>query len=130
MYSTIQTALETYFQENWPHTPIDWENSPLNSNELKEYASFSIQFGDSQIVSLGQRCYRTVGVIFVQVFVRPSGGAARLLELATNAANLFKVPAIGDSKIVSGPSLTKRPGDAGGWVQATVATDFYFDEVI
>jgi len=130
VYSTVQTDLETYFKNNWSATAIDWENSPLDSTELKEYVRFAIQFGDSESKGLGRKCFRTVGVAFVQVFVRPSSGAARLMELSTIAANLFKTDSIGDCVFTSGPSLTKQYNDADGWVQALVATDFYFDEVI
>jgi len=133
-YDAVQKLVETHLQDEWTATAIQFENQPFNSDMYVEYLRSTLQFGDSVLRSLGTRCFRTIGILFLDFFVRPGVGSHRLAELARIAAGLYSGvtlnPAVlGESPnvVFLEPSLSKDYAERTGWVSAQLRLSFYFD---
>lgn len=130
-FSSKQTAIETYFKNQWGSTTqIEYENDAWNPDLYDEYVRFSIQFGDAVAMELGNKAFRYFGVVFVQIFVRPAVGNARMLTLADTASGLFRTTLSVTGVKFLVPRITKFPNSAGGWVQTQLACNFYFEEIL
>ena len=133
-YAAVQAAIEQRLQSAWNLTALQFENHPFNTDLYEEFTRATVQFGDSVLRSLGVRCYRTVGILFLDFFVRPGVGAHRLAELSDTAIGLFvgqtlvAVPPVDAPPILfTEPSLSKDFAEQTGWVSAQLQVIFYFD---
>jgi hypothetical protein len=140
-YDVVNQSLEEYVQANWSDTDIQFDNVAFNADFYTEYMRCTIVFGDTDAPerSNGQRsvvprCYRVMGFVLLDVFVKPAIGVVRMLELGTIAANLLRSKAVHpvaplQAPVVNfqTPTLTKNTVERHGWVSAQVSAPFYYD---
>jgi hypothetical protein len=133
-YADVQKSIEKYLQAQWTATALKFENQAFNTDMYEEYTRATIQFGDSVLRSLGVRCYRTPGILFLDFYVRPGVGSHRLVELADLASDLLVGTSVAavlpDTAPVvefTEPSLSKDLAERTGWVSAQLMIEFYFD---
>jgi hypothetical protein len=122
-YLAEQSAIETWFTSNWPHTNIVYDNGEVLQDT--EWVRISVQPGEAKQVSMGDNpSFRHYGAVFLQIYTAVDTGSGRALELADLAEVLFR------NAVVSGivfkvPEVRKpRQGDVEGY-QVNVITDFY-----
>ena len=127
MFSDSQTSLETHFQTNYTATGIEFENVPLDISGLAEYVRHSVRFGSGKPTSIGGNCYRYVGAVIVQIFVKPGVGIARPMELADTVSGLYRSAVVG-GHMFGVPEVTKHPSGGLGWMHVQVYCPFYFEE--
>lgn len=133
-FDAVQQSIEEFVIANWTHTALQFENVPFNSDIYDEYTRVNVVYGDSVQRSVTAGCYRVPGLIMFSIFEKPATGSARMLELATLAANLlvskmiYPVPPL-DSPVVKMhvPMLHKEYRETGGWVFMQVSCPFYYD---
>ena len=128
-YDHVQSVIDKQFQDNWTATALAFENQPFNTDIYEEFTRITVQFGDSILMALGTRCYRTPGIVFVDFFVRPGVGSNRITQLAKMVTDLFIGTIIGDEVKIYflEPSLSKNYAERTGWVSAQLRLSFYFD---
>lgn len=128
-YAEAQQAIETRLQAVWSHTALQFENQPFNTDLYEEFTRATIQFGDTFLRSLGSTCHRTVGILFLDFFVRPGVGSFRLTELANLAVDYLIGQTTGADPVINflEPSLSKNYAEQTGWVSAQLQVTFYFD---
>lgn len=133
-YVAVQKALETHLKSVWTATTLQLENQPFNTDLYEEFTRATIQFGDSSLRSLGAMCYRTVGILFIDHYVRPGVGSHRLAQLSSLATDLFVgkvvnavLPDVAPPINFLEPSLSKNFAERTGWVSAQLRLTFYFD---
>jgi len=122
-----QATTEQYFNDNWDHTPIAYDNVYFEPQAVDEWVRFTDSNAGGRQASLGDNpLYRYRGIVTIQVFVKPNTGAARYLELADFITGMFR------SQRVSGVQFeVPRPvkvGDRDGWCQVNVLCPYYRDE--
>lgn len=133
-YSSVQKLIESHLQSVLTATALTFENQPFDTDIYNEFTRATIQFGDSILQSLGTRCYRTIGIIFLDFFVRPGVGAHRLVQLSDAAASLLVgqtltavLPNVAPNVSILEPSLSKNFAERTGWVSAQLRLTFHFD---
>jgi len=133
-YAAVQKLIESHLQDVWTATALAFENQPFNTDVYDEFSRATVQFGDTILQSLGARCYRTVGILFMDFFVRPGVGAHRLVELSDAATGLLTgltlnavLPDVAPAVNFIEPSLSKNFAERTGWVSAQLRLTFYFD---
>lgn len=127
MFNSVQTSLETFFKNNWSHTAIVYENTPLNSELYTEFVRLAVMFASAAPSSIGNRCYRYWGNFTIQIFVKPGSGSARILQLTDYVSSLLRSQTV-NSIVLGVPVVVKIPQQEASWVQVNVLTDFYFEE--
>ena len=140
-YDVVNQSLEEYVQTNWSDTAIQFDNVAFNADIYTEYLRCTVVFGDTDAPEManGQRsvvprCYRVMGYVFLDVFVKPAIGVVRMLELGTMAANLLKskqvkpvAPLAAPVVNFGVPTLVKNTSERNGWVNAQISAPFYYD---
>lgn len=133
-YDVVQQSLEEFVAANWPHTTVQYDNVAFNSDLYDEYVRCTVVFGDGDQRSVTKGCYRVMGLLILTVFTKPATGTARLLELASLAANMMvsvivsPTPPLDAPKVnLKVPDLYKNVKEQSGWVQAQVSCPFYYD---
>lgn len=140
-FDVVQQSLEEYVQTNWSDTGIQFDNVAFNADLYTEYLRCTIVFGDTDQpersngqMSLVPRCYRVMGFVILDVFVKPAIGTVRMLELGTIAANLLKSkivhavsPLVAPAVNFQVPTLAKNTAERHGWVSAQISAPFYYD---
>jgi len=121
-------AIELRLEDNWgEETEIAFKNVEFESDDYDEWIRLTIIDGDSKQMSLEETpLHRRVGLIIIQVFVRPDTGTKRIEELAGRAADIFR--AVQFDGITCRSPMYREIGDAKNWFQANVETEFYVDE--
>jgi hypothetical protein len=133
-YATVQKLIESHLQSVLTSTALTFENQPFDTDIYNEFTRATIQFGDSVLQSLGTRCYRTIGILFLDFFVRPGVGSHRLTQLSDIATGLLVgetlnavLPDVAPPVNIIEPSLSKNFAERTGWVSAQLRLTFYFD---
>lgn len=132
-YSEVQTMLESYVQTNVTGITIAFENAEFDPTNLTKWLRVTIQFGNSQLRSLGTRCFRVAGIMMCEIFIRPAVGIVDITTFADTLTDLFKgskiVPALSADPTVNflEPQLTKFPAEQSGWIRGQVTCPFYYD---
>lgn len=133
-YAAVQKLIESHLQSVLTSTALTFENQPFDTDIYNEFTRATVQFGDSVLQSLGTRCYRTVGILFLDFFVRPGVGAHRLTQLSDTATGLLVgqtlnavLPDVAPTVNIIEPSLSKNFAERTGWVSAQLRLTFYFD---
>jgi hypothetical protein len=129
----VRNAVHTHFTTAWNKTtPLFYDNQAVDPSKLTEFARISIRHAESQQASMaGQPTTRTVGVVIVQLFVKPGIGTKRLDELTDKAINAFQYVALrGDDWSIQ--FRAGYPADLGQpngqqFVQVNVITDYFID---
>lgn len=133
-FQAVQTLIESYLQDNWTANTLIFENQPVNTELYEEWSRCTIQFGDTNRKSLGNSFYRTSGVLFFDVYVRPGVGSNRAVELIDTAVNLLRDKSLSPTSPDGTPTVhflepavMKSYGEKTGWVSTQLAYSFYFD---
>lgn len=85
-------AIGTLFNTEWgTTTPISWPNRDFTPPVSQEWVRFSVVPADAFKIEIGSgnNQTRTVGLVFVQVFVPVGSGDGRAGELASLAIEVF-----------------------------------------
>jgi hypothetical protein len=106
------------------------EDRPLkDAANVETFIRHSIVFGRGLATSLGDECYRHVGIQYLSIFYKTGTGIQSQIEKATEIVKYYT------KKIVTGTpnvvfevaSVNKQPRDADGYSQLQVVCPFYFD---
>lgn len=132
-YDRAQTLLETYVQDQWSDTAVQYDNVPFNSDLYREFVRCTIVFGEGSSRTITNGCYRQVGLLLITVYTKPSEGTARLLELATLLSQLLTHKVIKSTDLpllainLKVPDMMKDVSGRSGWVMAQLSFPFYYD---
>jgi hypothetical protein len=122
-----QSDVSQYFSDNWSHTQVDYGNIYFDPKNLDEWVRFTDQVSTGRRASLGDNpLYRYVGMVTVQIFVKPNAGEARALELCDFVTALFR-----DQRINGTQFRVPQPNKIGvrdGWYQVNAVCHYYRDE--
>lgn len=122
-----KSNIENYFTSNFNETLIKFENDEMNDSEVDEWVRISIQNSKSYQASLGSNpIFRYIGILYVQIFVKPDIGSGRALSISDVVSNLFRAKRIGDT-VFKVPEV-KRIGSYNGWYQINVSIEFFREE--
>jgi len=132
-YAAVQRELETYFTDNWPDTPVVFDNVPKpDINDNNTWVRLTITYSSARQVSMGagsSNFHRFQGVANVQIFAPLDVGSKPALELADKVVGLFTGNRIGQSQMFT--AETQILGDDGfNRYQVNVVCPFYFDNRI
>lgn len=133
-YEVVQTALETFLVNNWTETAVQYDNVAFNSEIYTEYIRCHVAFGEALPRSISRGCYRQTGLLMISVFVKPSSGSQRKLEIASAAAEMLRsivvapvAPATDPKTNILEPTIVSDNKESNGWVQAVLSFPFYYD---
>ena len=122
-----KATIEQYIQANYASTLVKYENDEMNDSSVNEWIRVSTQNADGFQASLGSNpLFRYVGVLFVQIFVKPDIGSGRALELADTITTLFRAKRIGG--IVFLVPKVQKVGVFKDWYQVNVSVEFSREE--
>ena len=122
-----KATIEQYVQANYASTLVKYENDEMNDSSASEWIRVSTQNADAFQASLGSNpLFRYVGVLFVQIFVKPDIGSGRALELADTISTLFRAKRIGG--IVFLVPKVQKVGVFKDWYQVNVSVEFSREE--
>lgn len=122
-----KVTIEQYVQANYASTLVKYENDEMNDSSVSEWVRVSTQNADAFQASLGSNpLFRYVGVLFVQIFVKPDIGSGRALELADTITTLFRAKRIGG--IVFLVPKVQKVGVFKDWYQVNVSVEFSREE--
>ena len=106
-FSSLRSTIESHFSNNWSHTPVEYDNVPLNLDNVKEYVSLVILETKSAQTSLGPDGEYTIsGFVVVSIYTARGTGTNRSKQLADYVANIFRGVKI-DSTLFFTPSGSK-----------------------
>lgn len=128
-------ALAGVFETGWANqTPIAWENLDFSPPDpMSSWVRFSVLSGEAFYASIGapgNNVIRHPGLIVVQVFVPLNAGALLTLDLADDAAGIFRDYRSGGVRCSPPWVTTIRPSARDGWHQVNVNIPFVRDEVL
>lgn len=114
--------IENHFRNNWTDTHICYENDQFTGDT--EWVRISMQNAESFQVTLGDNPYfRYIGVLFVQIFIKPDVGSGRALFLADKVEAIFRNLTLGKIQFKV-PTIDKIPVTED-WYQVNVNIPFY-----
>lgn len=129
-YATELADLESYFATQWAQTtPVQYENAQFEPPaDGSAFVRFWLLGGMSEATGYAgptQRRYRHPGVIQIDIFTPQGIGAKPGLELADQAAAIFRGRRIG-SVLCRNPALSK-PVAESGYFRVTLSVTFQRD---
>ena len=89
----IQNELRTRFYEQWGvTTPIAWPNILFNPMVGTPWCRFTVQLTSTEDMEIGTepKTYRTLGILYVQIFTPKNEGDAEALDLANQVVSIFR----------------------------------------
>ena len=90
-FSSLRSTIEAHFSTNWGHTKVEYENVPINLDNVEEYVSLTILEGESRQTTLGpDGDYNIPGFVVISVFTKRDIGTLRPRQLADYAATIFR----------------------------------------
>lgn len=127
--------MSALFKAAWDPTghAVIWDDigQPVE-NDRSPWARFTIRHADAGQATLanhgGQRRYRRMGTIFVQLFAPTGEGLSTLDEMAIEAMRAFEGKSTAGGVWFRDVRL-REVGVDGNWQQANVMADFEYDEV-
>lgn len=130
-YEAEHNALRARFEAEWGvTTPIAWMNANFKPTDDAAYVRFIIINADAKQVCFGDaiNLYRFPGMVMVQIFTPISKGDKEALQLADQAANIFR----NWSDVSTGirflvPPTAKTIGTERNWHQVNVLTPYTRD---
>ena len=122
-----RSVVETRFRDNWSATAVKWPNVKFSSKSYEEFVSFNDVRDDKKEHSLGVDpvLFRSYGNIVVQVHVKPNSGAARALQLADLAADIWRSARFSGYTMMAPRVVTV--GVVDGWYQVDMICPYYRD---
>lgn len=125
-YAAEKSVIEQYIVDNYTSTLIKFENDVM-IEDVSEWVRISIQNASAKQVSLGSNpMFRYVGILFIQVFIKPDIGSGRALQIADEFTNLFRAKRINGILFLV-PEI-QRIGISGDWYQTNVSVQFSREE--
>ncbi|MEG2266416.1 MAG: phage tail terminator-like protein [Acinetobacter sp.] len=111
-------------EEKKLETVIELDNRPIDSKSLAEFVRFSVLSADSSQVAIGCDIgTRYYGLVSLTIFVRPSTGEARTLELVDRFSSIFRQRR--EKNIVFRTPDVDRQGVVEEWYQVNVSIPFF-----
>lgn len=126
-------AIQSAFLTQWGRTtPIAWDNLDFNAEaQNSAWVRLSVQFtlgGIAALANLGDRLFRNLGIVFVQVFTPVGEGKSANTVLATQARGTFRGVQLAGGLWFRNETIVDV-GPDGKWYQQNVQAEFIFDEV-
>ena len=131
-----RVTLESFFEQNWPHTPVMWENhafqAPRSSSTWapSDYVAFLLRSGTGQVISLGSSLLeRQASLILVQIFVPELTGKRNSLLYTDYLLDLW-IPrdfTDGSNTIRTRAPYAQAMGINAGWYQSNVIVPYILD---
>lgn len=130
-YESARDAILARFDAQWASaTPIEWPNRNFTKPSGKDpWVRIIIQDGEAFQASFGNsgaNVHRHPGVIQLQVFTKMGIGNARALELADDAAAIFRGASFSGVRCRAA-SVREIGPDGHGWYQVNVTVPFWRD---
>lgn len=136
-YEVVKTTIETHVQALLAaYEGLVFGNDPIQSEPFDKIIRCTTQFGRTVQRSLGVRCFRTVGILYFQIMVRPGVGTVQQDQIAdilvADFASLdLPVSSVSVTKIqFTDQTRVSDSTERNGWVTDTVSMAFYYDSEI
>lgn len=133
-YADENTAIRTHFNTGWGSTTrIAYENQKFTPQANEEYVALIIRPDNASQIELGDSVgvhFRHPGLIFVMVFAPPDKGNAAALQLADQAADIFRRQSsvFTDGRILySAPTITPIGITDEGYFHVNVVVPYVRD---
>lgn len=125
-YNAEQLAIEAHLIANWSETLMVYQNVKYDGS-ASEWCRMSLQNADAFQASMGvSPAFRYIGVMFIQIFVRPDTGSGRAMAIADAVTTMFRAQTI--SGITFRVPQIQKVGEDDGWYQVNVSVDFFRGE--
>lgn len=133
-----RTAIHQLFSDSWqevgvPITDIATENTSYDPVEGREYVRVAIRAADAFRLTIGstKSDYRYPSVLFVQVFTPLGTGDGRAIQLAEQAAAIFRANtlAIPGGRIIFRTPTVRRVGPDKTFYQVNCVVPFVRDQL-
>lgn len=131
-YEAQHNAIRTRFNTQWASTtPIKWANVPFDPPNDDAWVELSV--GDAGAIQAsmgdpGNNTYRHTGAVTVMIFTPSGQGDKEALELADQAAAVFRAWQSGGILFRPAPFI-RRIGTKDNWFQVNVVCPFQRDDV-
>jgi hypothetical protein len=123
-FAAVRATVETHIASNWTMTKVEFENAPLNTENLDEYISINIMDSEGVQASLGDSGqYQVSGVILAMVLTKRDIGTGRARVISDAVASLFRAAKI-DNVMCRVPKGYRVRSDSD-YYQFNVAIPFY-----
>lgn len=125
----IRAAFKTAMDTSLPTVTVAYDNAPFNvPADGSTWVRLAIVSGASNRAALDAASprYRHIGVVKVQIFVKPLRGDKEVRQTSEIIAAIFRGAAIGACQFRD-PTIDVV-GQENGWYQWGVSTPFYRDE--
>lgn len=121
-------SIETRFEASWADTPIKWPNARLTTKGLDEWVAIFLIPDAVKQVQIGtiNNVYRYFSNVVVQVFIKPSIGSNRALDLATKISDIWRTTQFDQITLMT-PTI-ENVGIMEGWYQIDVICKYHRDE--
>lgn len=129
LHSYIAKRVNAELIEKLPGVDFYFENQETPPQKPDAWVRVSIRDGQSEQITIGcsSTTFRTVGVVFFQVFTKIEIGSREGLEIADIIASKFRAITI-DGVLYRTPSINTLPRQADVF-QITVSCPFQMDQV-
>ncbi len=87
-YTTVRRYVENYINDNYTTTPVQFENTSIDVDVVKEFISITDVTGETESM-IGSLAILTHGGIIIQIFTELGAGTNRGREIASELANLL-----------------------------------------
>jgi hypothetical protein len=138
-FDAHRAAIVAHFEDNWrkpddvaPLFPVEFENRPIPA-QSGTWCRLAVRFGERDNASVGTEHQRTVGILFLQVFVKEGQGTGDARKAANRMAESFDNVQLPVGNPATG-WITFRPanfttvGKTGdGWYQYNITAQFTAD---
>lgn len=119
-------AIEARLENNWTETAIAFDNIEFQEQGREEFIRLTILDGASKQASLEDKpLYRNIGLIAIQIFVRPGSGLQRAEKLGDMLAEIYRGAQF--SGITCKAPQYQRVGEKENWFQVNLNIPFYMD---
>lgn len=106
-------------------TPIQWPNQAFVPPKNKPWARFEITAGDTANAVVGMTQVRSVGIIWIGVYVPIATGLSIALSFAEIAASVFRNQSFSGVRCVA-PEI-RDAGEHDGWRLVTIVIPYFYD---
>jgi hypothetical protein len=126
-YEEAFQTIESRFFTQWGDTTAIVADNVETSPPASTYVEFQIHTGDSFQAALGERFYRHVGIVSINIFLPKGGGTRPGVKLADQAAEIYRGQSF--SGITFRAPKVTRVGEVNGRFVYNVSIPFFRDEV-
>lgn len=131
---TLERHFKAAFQTGIPVAfPVQFENVTFRQPTGEPWGRFSIRLGDRSNASVGTTHKRTVGLVYLQVFVPENRGTKPATELADRFAAAFddrELTTDGGTMVQFRSASSETIGLTGeGWHQTNLSVPFWADRI-